>query len=406
MARLWTSAYGLQSNVAGLGDFHQSNGAITVDFIDGKWWHHVTGLSLGTSQRTSHRMVNAAVQGPLFGRGRFKLTTLPAAANRILRWSAGGIPLFVALTAAGNLQLSDETGLIGTSATALTPGSTYVIECEFDSHLGAGACVAILRINGVAEVTATNRTFTSTTVQQFDVGGNLASEAQTVGDWRWTDIAINDTTAGGDQTSWPGSSGQIAYFFPVADGDAASGAARGGVDSGSFFGQVDELPPTDGTDYVELSTTSGVFWVKVTDPDSLGIGGAYIIKLVSVGGRVALASAGAGTWFPSLKSQSGGTVLDGSPVNLALATYALNDDSSGLQQFKVTSYTDPQSGGAWTKEKLETMQIGAKTNDGSPATRVSHLYAIVEYQVFNVNIPSVLPSNLYGGLWLSHGGLS
>lgn len=404
MARLWTSAYGLQSNVAGIGDFHQSNGTIVVDFVDGKWWHHVTSLVSGTSQRTSHRCVNAAVQGPLFGRARLKLTTLPSAANRIMRWSAGGIPLFVSLTAAGNLQLSDETGLIGTSSTALVPG-TYVIEVEFDSHLGAGACVAILRINGVAEVTSTTRTFTSTTVQQFDVGGNLASEAQTVGDWRWTDIAINDNTAGGDQTSWPGATGEVAYAFAISNGDANSGVARGGADSGADWSQLDDVPPNDATDYIEMATTSGVCWVKVTDPTSLGIGGAYIIKLVSVGGRVTLAAAGTGNWFPSIKSQAAGAVLDGSPVTLAATTWANNDDSSGLQQYKVTAYADPQSGGAWTTAKLATMQIGAKTTDGSPATRLTLLWAVIEFVPFTVNVPSVLPGSLYAGLAIPQGGL-
>lgn len=400
--RLWTSAYGLQSNVAGIGDFHQSNGVIVIDSIDGKWWHHVTSLVSGTSQRTSHRMINAAAQGPFFARGRFRLGTLPASANRIFRWSAGGIPLFGAITATGNIQLSDETGLIGTSATALSAG-TYVIECEFDSHLGAGACVAILRINGVAEVTATNRTFTSTTVQQFDVGGNLNSETQTVGDWRWTDIAINDSTTS-VQNSWPGNTGEVAYLFPISNGDANVGVTRGGTDSGADWSQLDEVPPNDATDYIEMATTSGKCWVRVTDPTSVGIGEAYHITLVHVGGRVALAAAGTGNWFPSLKSQASGTELDASPVTLAATTWSNNDDSSGLQQYKVTAYTDPQSGGAWTTAKLRTLQVGAKTTDGSPATRVSQLFAVVEYVPFSVRVPAVMPGGVYAGLQVPSGG--
>lgn len=404
MARLYSSGFELNSNGNNF-DFHTSNGVIVVDNSNprsGGFCLHTTALVSGTSERVSWRHIGAEATGHWFFRAFFRPATRPGAANTIIKLAGSFNVAFVKLKADGTLELSDEVGIIGTSA-ALTNGQYYRLEIEFDSTGAGGTHVLRLRVDGVEVAGNGARTFTHTSIQQMDIGGNLGGEAQTVGDWAWDDIGINDTT-GTAQNSWCGD-GKIIHAVPVANGDANSGVTRGGADSGADWSQLNEVTPNDATNYIEMATATGVCWVKPASSAALGIGGAYIINLIAVGGRITLASAGAGNWFPSIKSQSGGAVLDGAPVTLALATYATHDDTSGAQQFKVTAYVDPQTGGAWVASKIDTMQFGAKTTDGSPATRVSALWALIEYVPFIVTIPTVLKGGLVGGLAVPSGGL-
>lgn len=405
MARLFSSGLELNSNGNNF-DFHTSNGVVVVDATNprsGSRCLHTTALVSGTSQRASWRHIGAEAIGHWYFRAFLRVGTRPSASNTIMKLAGSFNVGFVKLKSDGTLELSDEVGVIGTSAGALTNGQYYRLEIEFDSTTAPGAHVMRLRVDGVEVAGNGARTFTHTSIQQLDMGGNLGGEAQTVGDWCWDDIGINDTT-GAYQNTWPGD-GKIIHGVPVANGDANSGVTRGGVDSGADWSQINEVTPNDATNYIEMATATGVCWVKPNNMAGLGLGGAYVINLIAIGGRVTLAAGGAGNWFPSIKSQSGGAVLDGAPVSLALNTWATHDDTSGSQQYKVTAYVDPQTGGAWVASKLDTLQFAAKTTDGSPATRVSALWALIEYVPFTVNIPIVLKGGLVGGLAVPSGGL-
>lgn len=403
--RLYSCGFELNSNGANF-DIHTTNGVVVVDGTNprsGSYCLHTTALVSGTSQRASFRHVSAEAAGHWFFRACFRPHTRPSAANTILKLAGSFNVITVKFDNLGKLVLADEVGTIGTAAVALTTDVYCRIELEFDTTTAPGAHVIRLWVDGQVVVESAARTFTHNSIQQMDIGGNLGGEAQTVGDWCWDDIAINDTTTG-DQNSWCGD-GHIVHAIPTGNGDANVGVTRGGADSGADWSQLNDVPPNDATNYVEMATTTGVVWCNVTDAAALGIGGAYVIKLVSVGARITLASAAAGNWFPSIKSQAGGAVLDGAPVSLASASWFAHDDSSGLQQYKVTAYTDPQSGGAWVASKLDSMQIGAKTTDGNPATRVTALWALIEYVPFTVVIPTVLKGGLVGGLSVPSGGL-
>lgn len=403
--RLFSAGFELRSNANDF-DFHTSNGVIVVDTSNprsGTHCLHTTALANGTSQRASFRFIGAEAAGHWFFRFPFRSGTRPAAANTIMRLSGSFVPITVKENNDGTLTLADEVGVIGTSAGALTIGQYYILELEFDSTGAPGTHVARLRADGVEIAGNGARTFTHTTIQQIDIGGNLSGEAQTVGDWCWDDIAANDTTTA-DQNTWCGD-GHIIHGLLISNGDANSGVTRGGADSGSDFGQIDEVTPNDATDYIEMNTTTGVIWGKIPSFATLGLGGADIINLISVGGRITLAAAGPGNWFPSIKGQSGGTVLDGAPVTLASTTWFCHDDTSGSKQYKVTAYVNPQDGGAWTADQLGSLQIGAKTTDGSPATRVTALWALIEYVPRTVVIPLVLKGGMVAGLDIHSGGL-
>ncbi|MFE7188013.1 hypothetical protein, partial [Streptomyces erythrochromogenes] len=49
--------------------------------------------------------------------------------------------------------------------------------------------------------------------------------------------------------------------------------------------------------------------------------------------------------------------------------------------YQLTSYTNPQTGAAWTAAGLDTAQIGYRANvSQTTARRVSTLWALVEFQ--------------------------
>lgn len=402
MGRRISCSFGLQSNVAEMEYVANATNAPSIANYPGVGAVKSARISGMVSGQSSGFNMSPGTLDMYGIRFRFRTATRPSAANTILRISGAATYVRVKLNSTGTIELSDEDGVIGTSA-ALALNTDYDIGILFDRTTSAGTHQVRLYIDNV-EVVGSGTRDISATPNTLEFGGNRNGEAQNTGDWYFTCIAVNDNT-GADENGVPEGGWFQAYAFPTGNGDANSGVARGGADSGSDFGQLDEVPPNDATDYIEMNTTTGVVWVNVTDAATMGIGGAYIIKLVQVGARITLASAGAGNWFPSIKSQAGGAVLDGGPVSLASATWFTHDDTSGAKQYKVTSYTDPQSGGAWTAAKIDSMQIGAKTSDGNPATRVSALWAVIEYKVRDVIIDTVLDGGIVAGFSLFTGGL-
>ena len=403
MARRISLSFGLQWAIAE-GEYiaNATNAPTIVNYpgVGAVKSARVTGMTSGQSSGFNLSPGTLDMYGV---RWRERTATRPTAANTILRISGAAVYARVKRNSDGSLELSDEDGVIGTTA-VLSLNTDYDIGVLFDRTTSAGTHQVRLYINGVEAVGSGIRNI-SATPNTLEFGANRDGETQTQGDWYFTCIGVNDNTTS-DENGVPGAGRYQVYAFPTADGDAAVGASRGGADSGAFWSQLDEVPPNDVTDYVEMNATNSVVWCKVPSAATLGIGGAYIVHLIQVGGRVTLASAGAGNWFPSIKSQSGGAVLDGTATSLASTTWFTHDDTAGAKQYKLTSYRDPQTGGAWLASKIDTMQIGAKTNDGSPATRISALWAIIEYTPFTVHIPHVVEGDFNGGLEVFAGGLS
>lgn len=369
-----------QDSIAVPFEIHQSSGTLVIDGTrphSGSKSLHITNLLSGTSQRASKRFTPTAAAGPFWQVGYFNVGTPPSAANTIMRVSnaASGSPILVKLNNNRTLALFDDVGLIGTSALVLDLDKHYLIGALFDSTGGPGAHVARLYVDGVEVVASTTRTFTITTVNQADWGGNMNTEAQTVGEWWWDDGKINDNT-GTEDNGLPGPF-KLVLALPNGNGDANVGVTRGGTDTGSDFGQVAELTPDDLGTYVDLATASGKIYCTLAIPAVIQ---SYdLIRMVAVGARIAASGAGTTNWFPSIKSQPGGTEVDGVVVTVATTTFGHNDDTTTTQQFKLYQRVDPQTGGPWTKALLQTVQIVAKTSDGSPATRVSALWAYIEY---------------------------
>lgn len=344
-------------------------------------------LVSGTQSYARIRFVNAATTGPYYPRIYVYFATFPSAANEFVHLQGGSVVCRVSIDNSGVLRLHDEDGLIGAAGSGLSTGVWYRVEIEWNAT-GVGATDTVkLYVDGSVVVSATNRDIVNT-ANFLALGGNMASEAQTTGEWYFDDVAINDSS-GSAQTSFPGD-GKIVHLWPDGDGDAdtlvtrsGAGTTPTGTDRGANWQQLgnafDKPSPNDGTDFLLLTATTSEVLVACESASTGGIGASDTIKLVSVGGRIRGVTTSGANWIPKLMSQSAGTKLSGTTVALASVTWSTNDDTTNTYQYQLTSYVDTQAGGPWTPALIDTMQIGAATTDGNPDTLVSALWALVEY---------------------------
>lgn len=292
-----------------------------------------------------------------------------------LDFHSGAIKILLLGSAAGFKVIE------GSSATnvsmPLTIGQWYRLEVEIDLSPASGSRVVGFYVDGVQLYRNTAST------QNYSVAGGgymqtSRSETAAGGVWWLDDLAINTNAGSAPHNTFPGS-GKVIRLFPDSNGDAATGGStRGGTDSGTFWGQMDEVVPNDATDYVILPANPSDVCVGITDVTSR-ISANDTIRFVEVHGSIAGASGTAANWFPGIMSQSAGTRVYGAAVTLGSSGFATNDDTFATRECKLRQLTDPQAGGAWTQSLLNNTQLIARTTDGNPDTYVSALWALVEY---------------------------
>lgn len=156
----------------------------------------------------------------------------------------------------------------------------------------------------------------------------------------YDDFYVNDTT--GSNNGYSGEQ-RIYGFLPNAAGDN-TGLTRGGTDSGNNYGQVDERPPNDGTDYVFGTDTSSYDLYNI--PDTSGVS---LVQATTLWLRAAKSDASAASIAHMLKS--GGTENQGS--DLALTT--------SYVYYRKNYNVDPTDSAAWTPSKVDGLQIGEKS---------------------------------------------
>jgi hypothetical protein len=276
-------------------------------------------------------------------------------------------------TDGSNIFLADNTGATLSSGTVnLLLDTWYKIDIELDQRTGAHRYA--LYVDGALIGSVYTTALTAAASSQFVI------ESQSVGcTVHFDDAAYNDSTGSAPHNTIP-TAGSVVHLYPNGAGDADTGSpTRGGADSGTIQGQIDETTPNDATDYVVLPANPSDFWVDVDASNDKGIGASDAVTLVEVHGRLSLAASNTGNWFPQIQSQSAGTKVAGTTTTIALNSWYTNDDTSDLKQAKLRQLTDPQAGGAWTTALLDSMQISARTTDGNPDTWVSTAWALVEY---------------------------
>jgi len=373
VARLWSSGFELQTNTNGI-EAQRFNGTTSID---------TTTKRAGTASLRCNptagvgdvalQAVNASTGTEhVFIRGYFYIATMPSATTTILAWADNNSTTSgfygVHLKTDGTLFIGASGATSGgTPSSALSTGRWYRIEMEYDDS----ADTLKGYLNG------TN--FSGTLTGQNLGGGAFArwGVLQTcTADIYVDDVAVNDAS-GSAQNGLPGE-GYIVHLKPDSAGDNTGWTTT--VGGTANWNRVSEAPPNDATSY-NATTASGTTTIddfNMTSTASVGITSTDTIKLVQVGARIGSNATTAASMKYRVKSQASGTVLEGASVSCALNGWTTHDNT--LWTYQLTSYTDPQAGGAWTPTLLDNAQIGYRTDVSQTTTRrVTTIWALVEF---------------------------
>lgn len=334
-----------------------------------------------TATGWANRAITAAGSGNFPNTFRFYLlvTSYPSATTGVFSaFSGGGFNSGIRMTTSGALQLIDNgsgtPAQVGSNSSALSTGTWYYI--EFQTNWNTNAFSA--RINGVSFASGTVSQPNGALVDTVYFGVNTEGGATATADLQFDDLAWNDGTTGGGQTSFPGA-GAMIHLHPNGAGDFNSGTSTPSSTAGYIVtGTNDNPTPDDVTSYWALTvagtTTTGDRLDCVCE--SLAPS-ATSITLVQVGMRFRGATASSCNVVLRIKSQASGTILESSTNALASTSFTTNPPiASG---YHLTSYTDPQAGGSWTTALVNSMQIGIRSTDVSPNPQVTAMWALVEY---------------------------
>ncbi|MDJ1137930.1 hypothetical protein [Streptomyces iconiensis] len=380
MARLWTCGFELQSlapevevmSLTGTGSISttihregaasfRSNPAAATGFIENRL------DASGINARTFHRFY-------------LYIAALPSATTTVYSLGQSGyFPVHVRVTPAGMLQLRDNQNTVdvGTASAPLATGRWYRVEID----AAESGAIATPR-NVVGYLDGVN--FSGTASIAGSTGfSRIRAGVQTTAtvDLHIDDIAIN-TTTGTAQNGLPGP-GSVVHLHPDSAGDANGWATAVGGTAGAAnnYTRVSEATPDDTTSYNQTTAagTTTIDDYNLQTAASAGIGANDTINLVAVGGRVGSNAVTAASLVYRLKSQPAGATVESGSVSVALNGWATHKAAAPYLP-QLTSYTNPQTGGAWTPALLDTAQIGVR-GDVSQATqrRVSTLWALVEF---------------------------
>jgi len=359
MARIWSSGFELQSVTSGV-EWDTTTGSPAIDTTI-KRSGTASLLINAASESLAHRF-RADAATKYFIRFYLYITSLPAFTVTICDSGDGFyMPIDMRLTSGGVLQMFDDEDIqIGSDSPALSISTWYRIEISYDDSNVNNLVTA--RIDGVDFVTdEIGPDVANGGVARF---GTLNAVAAT---FYIDDIAINDTS-GSYQNSWPGA-GSIVHMHPNAAGDAAATAG--------IFADIDEVTPDDATSYIEVDTAIPANYNFESSADR-GIGALDTITLVQAGTRQRPETAASAAWTPQIKSQSGGTTESGTSTTHNDTTWKTNGDVLP-RVYKLTSYVDPQAGGAWTPALLDTMIVGVNVTDATPDLWFSTIWVLVEH---------------------------
>ena len=354
-----TSAFGLviQSSVVRSGTYAMQ--VVSLVAFDGQSMHYTYLASEATSKR--------------YFRLYLRVATLPSAENRVVVFNDSSSSLaspsvYLTLDETGDLRLYDEDGQIGSESSALSLDTWYRIEILVDTTTAAGSHEIRARIDGSEFAGSNTRDIISTNQPTtFAVGGNLAGENQTQGNWYIDDLAINDDT-GSFQTSYPGD-GAIIHLRPSATGDNSDWTGDNT--------DIDEVTPDDTTTKLSSNTLDQLEDVNL---DASGLT-TETINVVAVGARFNGVGASANASFAlRVKATASGTVEESSAITPANTTWVTNAVASP-RNYPLTLYDLPgASTTAWTPTELDTAQIGIHlTTTSTNAVQVSTLWMLVDY---------------------------
>jgi hypothetical protein len=380
MGRLFQSGFETNSVTTGH-EWSSISGSPTISsatFRTGLYAGRISSLSSGTPQYFRANFVSSSSGGPYYFRKYFWYHTLPSAENTIfliesLTATAVGK---ITLDSTGALRLYSSTAtLIGSASSPLTADTPYRIEVKADAS-GTGAADTLEgKIEGTVFASKTNISGLSN-MGRVSFGGNLASEAQTTGDWYFDDIAINDSS-GSIQTGYPGK-GAIIRLTPNGTGDSNMwNNTANASGSSNNYQLVDENPPNDATDMVQSGTLNDIDMYALSDS---GLTIYDNIQVVAIGGRFRNNVADTVTSFRfRVEKTASGTITESADIIPNSSTFRTNSIDANIRNFPLVTYLDPD-GAAWTNTTLDSMQIGLKlTAANVNRIQVTSIYVSVDY---------------------------
>jgi hypothetical protein len=309
--------------------------------------------------------------------------TLPSGTNRIAQWSSGGTMIVaISLNSDGTLTLSDEDGTIGTSTKALDTADFFRIELKLDRTAAGGSHVVELKIDGTVAVTSSARNL-SAGPAQWNLGGNLASEAQTQGDWYFDDVAINDSAAGGTQTGYPGE-GFVVILHPDGQDDSIGPhTVPNTIVGGDTFEwqAIDDNPtPDDTTTRLDILGTGAFYATLTATPDHMG--SSAVVSVVGYNWRMA-ASANSLCHNVNFILRQNGSNTSLTGVTSSVNTYRTGSTANTTDTAdRIVRYTNAgNSNAVFTKADLDsTVYAGfqrAASNTSTP--RITSVWVQVDY---------------------------
>lgn len=390
LARLLTNGFELDSATAGM-EFVSTDGSPTTAQSSSRKGKvaNITSLSSGTPMDFRAQFAAAGgSNGPYFGRIVVAIPTAPSAENRIISikdTNANADRAYFTVDSSRQLRLYNGAGtLIGSPSAALLSSTYYRLEWKIDRTPAGGSQVIEAMIDGTVFATSSTETITTSAGDTVIVGGNLASEAQTTGQFLFDDLAVNDST-GSYQTSYPGN-GSVRHLVPDANGDLNEWTAS----AGSNFRCVQEATPNDSTDYVSdaLTSKTDFFNVLAAIP-----GGTDQINLVAVGVRFNNPTADATTSFQvQAKKIANGTISSSSSITPNSTTWRTNAAGSAIcNPHPLIMYVDPDNY-PWTLQAISSLQIGVKTGTiGVFGVQVTAIWAVIDYVPnFHKDVPNAI----------------
>ncbi|WP_432164868.1 hypothetical protein [Streptomyces sp. bgisy031] len=390
MARLWTCGFELQSAAAGV-EILSVTGTPTISTTVHRLGTASLRINPSAATQYVEQQVDTGVVKRTLHRLYLRITTLPSATVTVYAIGQSGyFPAQLRLTATGTLRLYDAfTGTdLGTASAALSVGQWYRIELDHTDAAGTAGSVTGAFVGYLNGANFSGSTLVSNINGFSRIRTGFVTAA--TGEVHLDDLAVNDTT-GTAQTGLPGP-GNVVHLVPDSAGDANGWATAVGGTAGAAnnWGRVSETPPNDATSYNETTATgtTTIDDFNVSSPASAGLGATDTIALVTVGGRIGSNATIAANLVYRLKSQAGGTVVESGSVSIAVNGWATHKSAMPYVP-QLTSYTNPQTGAAWTRAALDNAQIGVRTNVNQASTRrVSALWALVE---------AIAPTSLAGG---------
>lgn len=362
MARLWSCSAGLQSAVSGLEFTSTITSAPAIE----------TSLGVGT-QGTAYRINSAvgiegfrqvytAAQGDYYFRWYDYIVALPTVATAILGGFriTGSYKIDARLTTAGLLQFfnAEDTAQIGADSSAISTGVRYRFEMRCNSTTLAST-LAEFRVYDASNNLIYNPSGTIDLAALPTQVGCATTAGNATFDHVVSDMAVNDTAAGGTCTSWCGAE-SLVYAFPNANGDNSAWTGSD-ADSTDNYLLIDEIPP-DSADYVQSNTSGQIDDYNITNMPA-GVGATDTINVVHVGVYAAVSDATSGDpdIVLRIKATASGIVEESGSLDCNSVTFQGPAPLPANSNYQLTLYDLPgASTTVWTKADLDTAQIGVR----------------------------------------------